>query len=73
MIKSQDLAADINALMLEIGAKLDASVAVVQENASKEEFARYRDAVGKIMGDILLDVMNPLYELHPEIRPKELS
>jgi hypothetical protein len=29
-------------------------------------------AVGKVMGEILLGIMNPLYQRHPNLKPKEL-
>jgi len=37
-----------------------------------EDFQIYRSAVGEIMGAILLEVLNPLYRTHPELKPKEL-
>ena len=58
-------------LMLEIGAKLDASVADVQASCLLPEFEKHRREVGQIMGRMLLDIMNPLYDQHPEIKPKE--
>jgi phenylpyruvate tautomerase PptA (4-oxalocrotonate tautomerase family) len=72
MIKNQDIAKEISELMLSYGAKLDASVAVVIDKCSKEEAIVYKKAVGKIMGAMLLEIMNPLYKQHPELKPKEL-
>jgi hypothetical protein len=40
---------------------------------SSSKFERYRREVGQIMGRMLLDIMNPLYDQHPEIKPKELK
>ena len=59
--------------MLEFGAKLDESVNLVLKHCSQEELIGYRQAVGKVMGYMLTDIMNPLYELHPEIKPEELK
>lgn len=59
--------------MLEFGANLDATVADVQALCPQAEFESYRRAVGRIMGSILLDLMNPIYEMHPELKPKELE
>jgi hypothetical protein len=72
MIEDRDVAAEISKLMLETGSKLDASVALVQQRCSQAEFAAYRSAIGNIMGD-LLDIMNPLYLKHPDLKPKELK
>jgi hypothetical protein len=37
------------------------------------EFERHRREVGQIMGRMLLDIMNPLYDQHPEIKPTGLK
>lgn len=72
MIENVDVAREISDLMLEYGARLDKSVALVSERCSAEELKTYRRAVGKIMGEMLLEVMNPLYARHPDLKPKEL-
>ncbi|HGA9800586.1 TPA: hypothetical protein ACITZJ_004390, partial [Salmonella enterica subsp. enterica serovar Saintpaul] len=33
----------------------------------------YRETVGFIMGEMLIKIMNPLYEKNPEIKPKGLK
>jgi hypothetical protein len=33
----------------------------------------YRRAVGKIMGEVLLEVLNPLYAKHPTLKPPGLN
>jgi len=72
MINDKDIAKEISQLMLEYAAKLDVSVALVKQKCSMEEFEAYRKAVGTVMGYMLLDVMNPLYEKHPDIKPNDL-
>ena len=72
MIHDEDIAKEISQLMIEYGAKLDASVALVRQQCSAVEFEVYRRAVGTIMGDMLLNVMNPLYKEHRHLKPKEL-
>ena len=73
MIEPRDVAFEVSCLMLEIGAKLDASVALVQERCTPAELDAYRKVVGQIMAALLVDVMNPLYVKHPELKPKELK
>lgn len=73
MIQEKAVAKEVSQLMIEYGAKLDASVALVKQKCSAEEFEAYRKAVGKIMGYMLLDVMNPLYEKYPDLKPAELD
>ncbi len=36
---------------------------------SPEEFRAYRRAVGKVMAEMVLEIMNPLYKEHPSIKP----
>lgn len=73
MISDKNTAILINELMLRFGKELDEFVAVVQSRCDQDEFNAYREAVGFIMGEMLIKIMNPLYEKHPEIKPKELK
>ena len=73
MISSREVAENVNALMLEMGAKLNASIADVKSSCPEEEFANYRRVVGKIMGAMLLDIMNPIYAVHPELKRSQLE
>jgi hypothetical protein len=49
----------ISMLMLDYGAMLDESVNFVMAHCTEEECKRYKEAVGRILGNMLLDVMNP--------------
>jgi hypothetical protein len=69
----KDIAEKISALMLEYGEKLDNSVKIVMDTSSTEEFEAYRNAVGQIMGTMLVDIMNPLYREYPDLKPPELE
>ncbi len=72
MIKDETIAKKISELMIVHSAELDASLVEVRDHASAEEFAAYRSAVGRLMGHMLLDIMNPLYAMHPGLTPAEL-
>lgn len=73
MIANKDVAKEISNLMLDFGAKLDASVALVQQNCGPKELDTYKKVIARIMGEMLLEVMNPLYAKHPDLKPKELA
>ncbi|ECF7309230.1 hypothetical protein C0726_14575 [Salmonella enterica] len=73
MVNDKDTAISISDLMLRFGKELDESVAVVQSRCDEDEFNVYREAVGFIMGEMLIKIMNPLYAKHPEIKPKGLK
>jgi hypothetical protein len=64
-----NVAKDICTLLLDISQKLDDSLAKVRETSSTQDFERYRRAVGKILGEILLEGLNPLFKEHPELKP----
>ncbi len=73
MIRDPKIAQQISNLMLEFQSRLDNSIAMVRANCSPEEFANYRRAVGRVMGEMLLAVLNPLYKEHPSLKPPELE
>ncbi len=73
MICDAALAGKISDLMLQFSARLDQSVADVAAVSSIEELNQYRRAVGSVMGEMLLGIMNPLYRMHPDIKPKALD
>lgn len=73
VIADQRVAAVIAQLMLEYGAKLDESVAKVQSVCTEDELNEYKQVVGKIMGLMLTDVMNPIFKTHPALKPSELT
>ena len=70
---TKQTAHDISKLMLSLGADLDKSVGRVKEAESEAEFRRYREAVSKIMATMLLEIMNPLYAEHPNLKPAQIQ
>jgi hypothetical protein len=73
MIKDMAVARQVSDLMVEISGRLNNSIVTVEEKCPSEEFEAYRRAVGAIMGEILLEVMNPLYKEHPTLKPSGLD
>ena len=73
MIASKETAKQIVDLMLQTGARIDESVALVQAQGSAQDLANYRRAAGAVMGEILIEVLNPLFKEHPELRPPQLA
>ena len=63
----------LSELMLEYGAKLNGTLAQIEPNCNKEEFENYRNAIAKIMGYMLIEIMNPIYEKFPELKPDDLK
>ncbi|MBI5874303.1 MAG: hypothetical protein HZB81_00365 [Deltaproteobacteria bacterium] len=59
--------------MLYCGSEIDKSVVLVKNTCDSEEFEIYRKAIGKIMGTMLVDIMNPIYKQYPDIKPPQLK
>lgn len=70
---NRDTAEKVVELMLRHGRELDDSVRVVQSAQSEVEFDRHRTAVGRIMGEMLLEIMNPLFDEHPDLKPPSFA
>jgi len=73
MIRNIKVARQISDLMVDFSGRLDASILTVQEQCSPEEFQVYRRAVARVLGEMLLEIMNPLYAEHPSLRPPGLE
>jgi hypothetical protein len=72
MIRDARIAKEISDLMIALSGRLDGSIAMVRKQCSPEEFAAYRRA-GRIIGEMLLEVLNPLYAEHPSLKPAEMG
>lgn len=67
------MAESISILALKIGAEMDKQLASIKEACSEEEFKKYQSATGKVMGELLIGFMNPIYKEHPDLMPKEMG
>ena len=72
-VSNAETAKQVSDLALEMLARLDRSVALVQDTCSETEFKAYRRAAGRVMGEPVLELMNPLFEAHPSLKPKGLD
>ncbi len=63
----------VSDLMVSIAAALNDSLREVQASESDADFRQYRDSVSKIMTIMLLEIMNPLYVEHPDLKPPDLN
>ena len=71
LIQNKMIAAEINALMLEIGGLLNESLASVKRRCSAAEFDGYQIACDTVLMDILMEIVNPLQDAHPELLASE--
>ncbi len=68
----RDIAARVNDLMLEYSAKLNETVALLRESCSEDEFQVYRKGIGYVMGYMFTEIMTPIYNEHPDLKPPAL-
>ncbi|AJQ95088.1 hypothetical Protein YC6258_03052 [Gynuella sunshinyii YC6258] len=52
---------------------MDKQLARIKERCSEEEFKKYQFATGKVMAELLIGFMNPIYKEHPDLMPKEMG
>jgi hypothetical protein len=71
MISNPDVARLINELMLDLFRRIDESVDMVKQTCSPEEAAAYSKAAGRVAGPIVMDVLEPLYEKNPILKPSD--
>jgi hypothetical protein len=69
MIEDTRTAKQISELMLDISGRLEESIIQVKQTCTTAEFEEYRRTVGRILGQVLLGVLNPLYLEHPSLKP----
>jgi hypothetical protein len=72
MVKNKAAAKEVSNLMLEIQSKLDESIRMVRETCDEGDFKIYREAVSKVLVEILREVLNPLYSDHPSLKPERM-
>jgi hypothetical protein len=69
MFEDKNVATDISNLMVETSRKLEDSLAILRGRTTEVEYVACRAAVARLHGDILMDVMNPIYAQYPELKP----
>ena len=52
---------------------VDNHLSNLQEALTKDEFSEYAQKTGKIMGEIYLQVLRPLWEEFPELLPEQMD
>ena len=69
MIKDPSTAAEVNEQLLKASTALNQALFLVRDKCSEEEFSAFRLSTGKVLGEMLFELLNPLYAKHPELMP----
>jgi hypothetical protein len=67
---NEDAAKQILVILDEASARLNEVVRLAQAHSSEDEFHRVRRTVGRVMGDLHLDVGVPIFDTYPDLVPK---
>ena len=69
----RETAQSVLALMFDYGGKLNDAMLMVRESSDQEEFARYRRAFGNVLESAFEQIINPILEEHPDLKPDQLN
>ena len=69
---SQDAAKMIMEVIIKNAAEQDAALIKIQPLCTDNEFSEYRRMIGRSMGAMLTEVMNPIIAKYPELKPPQL-
>jgi hypothetical protein len=69
----RETAQSVLALMFEYGGKLNDAMLMIRETSDEEEFARYRRAIGTVLDSTFEQIINPILEEYPDLKPQSLN
>jgi hypothetical protein len=70
---SREAAQKILELMVRHGAEQNQVLLDIQPLCSVEDFTKYKAMIGTSMGSMLLDVINPIVAMYPDLKPRQLE
>jgi hypothetical protein len=70
---SREAARKIVDLMVRHATEQNAALVEVQDMCTEGEFREYKQMIGRSMGGMLLDVLNPIVERYPDLKPPQLD
>ena len=70
---SQDAAKIILDVVIRHMAEQDAALIKIQSLCTAEEFKEYRRMIGKSMGEIVSEIINPIVAKYPALKPPQLK
>jgi len=58
---------------LKISRMLDKQLYKIQEKCDKKEASLFAKRTGYVLAYLLTEIMNPIYDEHPDLKPKQLG
>lgn len=69
---SREAAKIILDVVLRHAAEQDAALTEIEGMCTPDEFSQYKQMIGKSMGTIVLDIVNPIVSQYPDLSPPQL-
>lgn len=73
MLSNKETAREVEKMMQKCSAILDNSIRRVMKTCPEDEFKAYRRVIGAIMGDIYMNVKQPIHRRYPDLEPEEMK
>ncbi len=70
MVSNVTVATEIKRLVEQAKDQLLDSMALVERACPSEEYAEYKRAVGRVIAAMLFEIVEPLYETNPSLKPQ---
>jgi len=70
---NKNIAEKTSILALQISGKLTNQLCDIENECSEDEFKLFRNRIARVLAEILTEIMNPIYNEHPDLKPKELG
>ena len=70
MIENPEVAKQISDLMTDMFTRLSDSCDSVRRQCSEQEYKAYLKSTAPLASAIVMEVMEPLYEKHPQLKPR---
>jgi len=71
MIENEDVAASVNNKLHSCYRLLEESIWEVNKHCSQEQAKAYRQKITNIFSTLVFELMEPLYEVHPKLKPPD--
>jgi hypothetical protein len=69
---SRDAAKIIMEVVTRNAAEQDAALTQIRSLCTEDEFSEYRRMIGRSMGAMLFEIINPIAAKYPELKPTQL-
>jgi hypothetical protein len=70
LITNKELARELTSRLLEASTTIERTVGRARDSAPNEEFLAYREAIAKVLEEMLFELLNPMFKRHPDLKPE---